>query len=39
MDFRDVPSGTPLPTYPANDFKYNFSGGQPDLALFPFDEF
>jgi GntR family transcriptional regulator/MocR family aminotransferase len=39
MDFRFVRSGSALPTYPANDFKYNFSGGQPDLALFPFDEF
>jgi GntR family transcriptional regulator/MocR family aminotransferase len=39
MDFRFVRSGSPLPTYPANNFEYNFSGGQPDLALFPFDEF
>jgi len=23
----------------ASEFTYNFSGGQPDLALFPFDEF
>lgn len=39
INFRFVRSGSPLPTYPANDFTYNFSGGQPDLALFPFDEF
>jgi GntR family transcriptional regulator/MocR family aminotransferase len=39
MDFRFVRSGSALPPYPANDFVYNFSGGQPDLALFPFDEF
>ncbi|PKG99757.1 PLP-dependent aminotransferase family protein [Paraglaciecola sp. MB-3u-78] len=39
IDFRFVRSGSQLPTYPANDFEYNFSGGQPDLALFPFDEF
>jgi GntR family transcriptional regulator/MocR family aminotransferase len=39
MDFRFVRSGSALPTYPANDFEYNFSGGQPDLDLFPFDEF
>ncbi|SFD28763.1 GntR family transcriptional regulator / MocR family aminotransferase [Pseudoalteromonas denitrificans DSM 6059] len=23
----------------ATDFKYNFAGGQPDLRIFPFDEF
>jgi GntR family transcriptional regulator/MocR family aminotransferase len=39
MDYRYVRSGSPLPSYPANDFEYNFSGGQPDLTLFPFDEF
>tara|TARA_R110002153_G_scaffold19073_3_gene65891 strand:+ start:12353 stop:13828 length:1476 start_codon:yes stop_codon:yes gene_type:complete len=38
MDYRLVRSGIPLPTYPANDFEYNFAGGQPDLALFPFAE-
>jgi len=39
INYRFVRSGTQLPTYPANDFEYNFSGGQPDLTLFPFDEF
>jgi GntR family transcriptional regulator/MocR family aminotransferase len=39
MDFRFVRTGSQLPTYPANNFEYNFSGGQPDLVLFPFDEF
>ncbi|MEP1447352.1 MAG: PLP-dependent aminotransferase family protein [Paraglaciecola sp.] len=39
IDYRLVRSGMPLPTYPANDFEYNFAGGQPDLTLFPFDEF
>ena len=39
MDYRFVRSGSPLPLYPAHDFEYNFSGGQPDLTRFPFDEF
>jgi GntR family transcriptional regulator/MocR family aminotransferase len=39
FNYRFVRSGSQLPSYPANDFEYNFSGGQPDLALFPFDEF
>lgn len=39
IDFRFVRLGSALPTHPANDFEYNFSGGQPDLGLFPFDEF
>lgn len=39
IDFRFVRSGSQLSNYPANDFEYNFSGGQPDLGLFPFDEF
>lgn len=39
IDYRFVRSGCQLPTYPANDYEYNFSGGQPDLALFPFAEF
>lgn len=39
LDYRFVRSGSPLPDYPANDFEYNYSGGQPDLALFPFAEF
>lgn len=39
FSFRFVRSGSALPAYPTNEFEYNFSGGQPDLALFPFDEF
>jgi GntR family transcriptional regulator/MocR family aminotransferase len=39
IDYRFVRSGSALPSYPANRFEYNFSGGQPDLDLFPFDEF
>lgn len=39
IDYRFVRSGCQLPSHPANEFEYNFSGGQPDLALFPFDEF
>jgi GntR family transcriptional regulator/MocR family aminotransferase len=39
INYRFVRSGSQLPSYPANNFEYNFSGGQPDLALFPFDEF
>ena len=39
IDYRFVRSGSQLPTYPANGFEYNFAGGQPDLALFPFEEF
>lgn len=39
IDYRFVRLGSQLPTYPANDFEYNFSGGQPDLGLFPFGEF
>jgi GntR family transcriptional regulator/MocR family aminotransferase len=39
INYRFVRSGSQLPTYPANDYDYNFSGGQPDLALFPFGEF
>jgi GntR family transcriptional regulator/MocR family aminotransferase len=34
-----VRSGTELPNYPASDCEFNFAGGQPDLSLFPFDEF
>jgi GntR family transcriptional regulator/MocR family aminotransferase len=39
IDYRFVRSGSQLPTYPVSDFEYNFSGGQPDLGLFPFSEF
>tara|TARA_R110000751_G_scaffold307921_1_gene435644 strand:+ start:2219 stop:3739 length:1521 start_codon:yes stop_codon:yes gene_type:complete len=39
IDYRLVRSGMQLPTYPANDFEFNFAGGQADLSLFPFDEF
>ena len=39
INYRFVRSGSPLPAYPANNFEFNFSGGQPDLTLFPFDEF
>ena len=39
MAFRLVRFGRSLPTDNANQYKYNFSGGQPDLSLFPFDEF
>jgi GntR family transcriptional regulator/MocR family aminotransferase len=39
VNYRFVRSGSQLPTYPANDYEYNFAGGQPDLDLFPFDEF
>ncbi|MBU3001909.1 PLP-dependent aminotransferase family protein [Paraglaciecola arctica] len=39
IGYRLVRAGMPLPTYPANNFEYNFSGGQADVSLFPFDEF
>lgn len=39
LQHRFVRSGSQLPTYPATDYEYNFAGGQPDLSLFPFDEF
>jgi GntR family transcriptional regulator/MocR family aminotransferase len=39
IDYRFVRRGTQIPSYSANNFAYNFSGGQPDLGLFPFDEF
>lgn len=39
ISYQFVRSGSPLPTYPAQDCEYNFAGGQPDLSLFPFDEF
>jgi GntR family transcriptional regulator/MocR family aminotransferase len=39
INYRFVRSGSQLPSHPANNFEFNFSGGQPDLALFPFDEF
>ena len=39
FEFRLIRSGMTLPTNPANQFMYNFSGGQPDLTHFPFNEF
>lgn len=39
INYRFVRSGSQLPSYPAADSEYNFAGGQPDLALFPFAEF
>nr|WP_268820160.1 PLP-dependent aminotransferase family protein [Paraglaciecola sp. G1-23] len=39
FDFRLVRNGIKLTDYPAEQFTYNFSGGQPDLSLFPFNEF
>lgn len=38
-DFRLVRTGISLPERISEKYLYNFSGGQPDLSLFPFDEF
>jgi GntR family transcriptional regulator/MocR family aminotransferase len=39
FDFRLVRKGISLPERTSEKYLYNFSGGQPDLSLFPFDEF
>ena len=39
IDYRIVRSGANLPINKADTFKYNFSGGQPDIDSFPFNEF
>lgn len=37
--YRFVRSGSQLPENLAQNFKYNFAGGQPDVTGFPFAEF
>ncbi|MCJ8321435.1 MAG: PLP-dependent aminotransferase family protein [Colwellia sp.] len=39
FNFQLVKRGCPLPEYPSNTYQYNFTGGQPDMSLFPFAEF
>lgn len=39
FSFRLVKKGSKLPAYPASSFEFNFSGGQPDMSLFPYHEF
>ncbi|MGJ8681764.1 PLP-dependent aminotransferase family protein [Paraglaciecola sp.] len=39
FDFNLVREGMSLSERRSEKFEYNFSGGQPDLSLFPFDEF
>ncbi|MFT2092963.1 PLP-dependent aminotransferase family protein [Paraglaciecola sp. 2405UD69-4] len=39
FDFRLIRAGTALSATPATHFTYNYSGGQPDLSKFPFNEF
>jgi GntR family transcriptional regulator/MocR family aminotransferase len=39
FNYRFVRSGSQLPENPAHSYRYNFSGGQPDVSAFPFAEF
>lgn len=39
FNFRLIRKGATLPDIPATKYPFNFSGGQPDLSKFPFDEF
>jgi len=39
FQFKLVKRGCPLPEYPSNSYQYNFTGGQPDMSLFPYAEF
>lgn len=39
FNFELVKRGCPLPEYPSNKYQYNFTGGQPDMSLFPYAEF
>ena len=39
LNYRLVKRHTSLTTTQAIECEYNFSGGQPDMALFPFNEF
>lgn len=39
FNFKLVKRGCPLPEYPSNNYQFNFTGGQPDLSLFPYAEF
>jgi len=39
IDYRIVRPTASLPINKADTFKYNFSGGQPDINSFPFNEF
>ena len=39
LNFRVIKPIKSIPLYPSSAYRYNFSGGQPDMALFPFSEF
>jgi len=39
FEYRIVKTGSPAPNYPDGKYQFNFSGGQPDLSLFPYSEF
>ena len=39
FNFELVKRGCPLPEYPSGNYHYNFTGGQPDMSLFPYAEF
>lgn len=39
LNFRVIKKIKPIPQYPSSTYKYNFSGGEPDMTLFPFNEF
>lgn len=39
FDYRIVRKAVDLPNNKAVHFNYNFSGGQPDISAFPFNEF
>jgi len=38
FEFRFVKQGSPIPEYPSSKYKFNFSGGQPDMSRFPYAE-
>ncbi len=39
LNYRIVKKGSYCSTLNATNYRYNFAGGQPDMALFPFNEF
>ncbi|MFT6270305.1 MAG: GntR family transcriptional regulator/MocR family aminotransferase [Alphaproteobacteria bacterium] len=39
LAFRIVRQGSRMSKHTADSYQYNLAGGQPDLSLFPFDEF
>jgi GntR family transcriptional regulator/MocR family aminotransferase len=39
LSYRLVKSGSLYKTTKASKYQYNFAGGQPDMGLFPFNEF